>query len=152
MLINPSVSTNSLNLIGDFLGILTSVLVAIYIVIINLASRSISPVKLIAISTLSSAVSLFLITWMSGESFLTYEPEAWGILIGLAFVCQFIGQGLIAYSLPKLSVLFSSATLMIQPLVAAILSCYLFLEYLSIFQVTGILMTLVGIYISRLSE
>jgi drug/metabolite transporter (DMT)-like permease len=151
LLINPHFGIDRQTLIGDILGLITAFFLASYILVTNRARKKISTVLLMTLSTLGSLITLFFITWFSGESFIVSHLSSWLVLLGLAFITHILGQGLIAYALPYLPVTFSSAALIVQPIVAAAAGWLLFSEILSTWQIVGIITSLMGIYLTKLS-
>jgi drug/metabolite transporter (DMT)-like permease len=75
----------------------------------------------------------------------------WINLILLAFLCQFGGQFLITFGIGKISASSGSIGLLMQPLTATILAALIFLEVLNLIQVIFVFITLIGIYLARLS-
>lgn len=75
----------------------------------------------------------------------------WINLILLAFLCQFGGQFLITFGIGKISASSGSIGLLMQPLTATILAALIFSEVLNLIQVIFVFITLIGIYLARLS-
>jgi drug/metabolite transporter (DMT)-like permease len=73
----------------------------------------------------------------------------WAILCGLAWISQTAGQSLITYSLGFLPAAFSSLTLLIQPVIAAMIAWVLLGEALSASQIAGGLIVIAGIGLAR---
>jgi drug/metabolite transporter (DMT)-like permease len=71
------------------------------------------------------------------------------VLVGLAWISQLGGQGLIAYALAHVSTPVSSISLLVQPVCAALLAWVLFGEALGPWQLTGGIIVLTGIYLVR---
>jgi len=69
--------------------------------------------------------------------------------VGLALVSHAAGQGLIAYALAHLPAAFSSVSLLLQPVMAALFAWLLLSEGLVPLQVLGGLVVLAGIYLAR---
>jgi drug/metabolite transporter (DMT)-like permease len=69
--------------------------------------------------------------------------------VGLAAVSQVLGQGLIAYAFAHLSASLSSVSLLIQPVVAALLAYLLFAEPVGPAQWIGGAIVLAGIWIAK---
>lgn len=147
--INPHLSHAQL---GDALAILTAFFYAAYFLTINNARHAILTNKTMAIATFSSSLTLGFIAWVSGEVFLPVTSHGWETLILLALLCQLLGQSLITFAMPFLSIAFSAAMLLIQPIVAALLSWWLFGEVLAYWQVFGMIITILGIYCAKLSD
>ena len=73
----------------------------------------------------------------------------WAIVFGLAFISHASGQVAIAFALAYLPAAFSSLTLLLQPVVAAILAWVLLNEAIGPMQAIGGLVVLAGIMIAR---
>jgi drug/metabolite transporter (DMT)-like permease len=149
ILINPSLHMDRKTLLGDSLAFITAFFYAGYLLVLNRARKKFTAFASMAISTFSSMLTLFIVTWASGETFLPHTEIAWIILIALALFSHILGQGLIAYALPYLPVTFASTALLVQPMVAAIAGWICFSEYLSWIQMLGILVALTGIFLAK---
>ncbi|MDC3225873.1 DMT family transporter [Gammaproteobacteria bacterium] len=90
---------------------------------------------------------------MSFESGMSWPQThfEWINLILLAFLCQFGGQFLITFGIGKISASSGSIGLLMQPLTATILAALIFSEVLNLIQVIFVFITLIGIYLARLS-
>ena len=75
----------------------------------------------------------------------------WKNLFLMAFLCQFGGQFLITIGIGKVSASNGSIGLLMQPLTATILAAFIFSEILNLMQILFVLITLMGIYLARLS-
>jgi drug/metabolite transporter (DMT)-like permease len=83
-----------------------------------------------------------------------YIPAAnfeWINLLLMAFLCQFGGQFLITYGIRKISASNGSIGLLMQPLTATLLAAFIFSEILNLMQIIFVFITLIGIYLARLS-
>jgi drug/metabolite transporter (DMT)-like permease len=85
----------------------------------------------------------------SGEVFFPQTTYGWLVLIGLALISHAAGQGLIAYALAHLPAAFSSVSLLLQPVMAALFAAVLLAEPLAALQIVGGLIVLAGIYLAR---
>lgn len=74
----------------------------------------------------------------------------WLSVIALALVCQLLGQGLLIYSLKKVSSAFVSVLLLLEPAISALLAWIVFAESLTLANGLGFLVILVGVYIAKL--
>lgn len=149
VLINPGLHTDKRTLLGDSLAFTTAFFYAGYLLVLNRSRKKFTAFSSMAISTFSSMLTLLIITFISGESFLPHSEMGWLILIALALFSHIFGQGLIAYALPYLPVTFTSTTLLVQPMVAAIAGWICFAEYLSFLQMSGIFIALAGIFLAK---
>ncbi len=149
ILIHPSLHMNQNTRIGDSLALITAFFYAGYLLVLNRARRKFTTFSSMALSTFASMLTLLLIALISGEAFIPTTETAWLVLIALALFAHILGQGLIAYALPYLSVTFSSTALLIQPMVAAIAGWFFFSEYLGPIQIMGIFIALIGIFLAK---
>ena len=149
ILISPHLHMDKRTATGDGLAFITAFFYAGYLLVLNRSRKKFTAVASMAISTFSSMLTLLVITYFSGESFLPHTEMAWIILIALALFSHILGQGLIAYALPYLPVTFASTALLVQPMVAAMAGWLLFSEYLSLIQMSGILIALIGIFLAK---
>ena len=69
----------------------------------------------------------------------------------MAFLCQFGGQFLITFGISKISASTGSIGLLMQPLTATLLAALIFTEILNLMQIVFVFITLLGIYLARLS-
>lgn len=76
----------------------------------------------------------------------------WSILFSLAFISHAGGQVAITYALAYLPPAFSSLTLLLQPVVAAILAWALLNEAIGTMQALGAAVVLAGIMVARASR
>jgi len=76
----------------------------------------------------------------------------WFAVIGLAVICQVVGQGLQAYSLKRLSSGLVGVLLLLDPVLAALIAAVVFLEQLSLINGIGFAIILVGIYMAKSSH
>jgi drug/metabolite transporter (DMT)-like permease len=149
ILIHPSLQMDKYIRIGDGFAFITAFFYAGYLLTLNRARKKFTAFSSMAISTFASMLTLLTITYLSGELAMPQTEMAWIILFALALFAHIFGQGLIAYALPYLPVTFSSTTLLIQPMVAAIAGWFFFSEYLGISQMIGMLIALIGIFLAK---
>jgi drug/metabolite transporter (DMT)-like permease len=110
-----------------------------------------STVDLMFWSTLACAVVLLPVTLLTGEVFWPQSARGWAMLLGMALVSQVAGQGLIAWGMAHLPASFSSVSLLVQPVAAAILAWLLLAEPFGALQALGGAIVLAGILICRRS-
>ena len=73
----------------------------------------------------------------------------WAPLLALAWFTHVVGQSLIIYALAHLPAAFGSVSLLIQPVVAAILAWILFAESLGIYHLIGASLIISGIIVCK---
>jgi drug/metabolite transporter (DMT)-like permease len=136
-------------LLGDGLGMLTAVFYAGYQLCVKRLRDSQSTARIMLLSGAACAAVLLPVALLMGETILPQSLAGWGVLLGLALVCQFAGQSLIAYAVAHLSASFSSVSLLLQPVAAAGFAWLLFGEALAALQWLGGAAVLAGIWLAR---
>lgn len=149
ILMGTSVSLGDDFVKGDILGMIAAIFYAAYIITVARLRVQYSTVEIMYWSSLSAAIILLPICLMTGDKLIPETNSGWGILISLALISHVGGQGLIAYALAHLSMAFSSVSLLIQPICAALLAWVIFSEYLTSLQILGGVIVLFGIYLAR---
>jgi drug/metabolite transporter (DMT)-like permease len=100
-------------------------------------------------STISAALCSGLLAWIVEPEWLPWTLAGWATLLALAWISQAAGQSLIAFALAWLPATLSSLTLLIQPVVAALLAWLLLKEPLTGFQIAGGMIGIAGITLAR---
>ena len=136
-------------LAGDGLGMLTAVFYAGYQLCVKRLRDTQSAARIMLFSGAACAAALLPVALAMGETILPQSLAGWGVLLGLALVCQFAGQSLIAHAVAHLSASFSSVGLLLQPVAAAGFAWLLFGEALVALQWWGGAAVLLGIYFAR---
>jgi drug/metabolite transporter (DMT)-like permease len=134
---------------GDALGVLTAVFYAGYILTVGQLRARLATRTVMFWTTLASAILLWPAALASGEAILPASALGWLNLFALALVSQALGHGLITYALAHLPAAFSSVSLLLQPVLAALLAFALFGEALGALQGLGALGVLAGIALAR---
>lgn len=150
MLVSTSAGFSRTGLLGDALGVLTAMFYAAYIFAVKgLRDRGERTLHLMAVASTITAILLLPAALASGEPFLPASAHGWMVLLGLALVSHAGGQGLIAYALAHLPAAFSSVSLLLQPVMAALFAWAILGESLVALQIAGGLVVLAGIYLAR---
>jgi len=149
LLVRASLSFGGSHPLGDALGLLTAFFYAGYLLTAKGLRRTMATARLMGWSSLVTSLALLAVTLAAGESLFTDSWQGWLVLLGLAWISQVLGQGLIIYGLAHLPASFSSVGLLIQPVAAAILAWMLLGEALGVWQLAGGAAVLVGIMVAR---
>lgn len=136
-------------LLGDGLGMLTAVFYAGYQLCVKRLRDTQSTARIMFASGAACAAVLLPLALLMGEAILPASPAGWGVLLGLALVCQLAGQGLITWAVAHLAASFSSVSLLLQPVAAAGFAWLLFGEALATLQWFGAAAVLAGIWLAR---
>jgi len=149
MLLGESFKFNKSQFIGDLLGVLTAVWYGSYIITISQLRKKYNSTSIMFLSGIVTAIILFIVSILFEQSLIPQSLFTITIIFLLGFICQFMGQSFITYSLAYLSASLSSLCLLIQPIAATILAYFFFQEKLTTIQFFGSALILIGIYIAR---
>ena len=149
LLIGPNLALGGRALLGDALGVLTAVFYAGYMLAIKSASARASTASLMAVTTTVAAIALLPYGLATAGVFMPQSASGWLVLLGLALIPHIAGQSLIAYGFAHLPAAFSSVSLLLQPVLAAIYAWVLLGEAVGPVQMLGGLVVLAGIYLAR---
>ena len=149
MLLGESFKFNKSQFIGDLLGVLTAVWYGSYIVTISQLRKKYNSTSIMFLSGVVTAIILLIVSILFEQSLIPQSLFTITIIFLLGFICQFVGQSFITYSLAYLSASLSSLCLLIQPIAATVLAYFFFQEKLTTIQFFGSALILIGIYIAR---
>ena len=149
MLLGESFKFNKSQFIGDLLGVLTAVWYGSYIVTISQLRKKYNSTSIMFLSGTVTAIILLIVSILFEQSLIPQSLFTIMIIFLLGFICQFMGQSFITYSLAYLSASLSSLCLLIQPIAATVLAYFFFQEKLTTIQFFGSALILIGIYIAR---
>ena len=149
MLLGESFKFNKSQFIGDLLGVLTAVWYGSYIITISQLRKKYNSTSIMFLSGIVTAIILFIVSILFEQSLIPQSLFTITIIFLLGFICQFMGQSFITYSLAYLSASLSSLCLLIQPIAATVLAYFFFQEKLTTIQFFGSALILIGIYIAR---
>jgi drug/metabolite transporter (DMT)-like permease len=150
MLVRSSLGFSPDALAGDALGVLTAMFYAGYLLAVKeLRDRACSTLLVMAVTTTITAAALLPFAAFSDERIVPLTGSGWLDVFGLALISHAAGQGLIAYALAHLPASFSSVSLLLQPVMAALFAWVLLGEPLSPLQLAGGAVVLAGIYLAR---
>ena len=149
LLLGESFKFNKTQFIGDLLGVLTALWYGSYIVTISQLRKKFNSTTIMFLSGLVSSALVFIAALLFEQNLIPQSVFTITILFLLGFICQFMGQTFITYSLAYLPASLSSLSLLIQPVTATILAYLFFEEKLTLIQFMGSILILIGIYIAR---
>lgn len=140
------------DLSGDGAAMIAAFFYACYILAIGRLRSRFDTIRIMLWSTASAAVCIFPIAFFFEGQMLPATLYGWSMLFGLAFISHAGGQVAITYALAYLPPAFSSLTLLLQPVVAAILAWALLNEAIGTMQALGAAVVLAGIMVARASR
>jgi drug/metabolite transporter (DMT)-like permease len=147
MLIGGSFEASGEHVAGDLLCVLAGIFYVGYLLVMQSARRSLPSWWLLALSTAASAPLALLMALALGEQIM---PTDWTPVVGVAFLSQVVGQGLLIYSLAHFTPLVVGLVLLVQPAVAAIIGWLAFGEHLSTTDFIGAAIIAVALVLIRL--
>ena len=133
--------------IGDTMAIFTGLFYGIYYLFTEksrLYFRSVSHIFFVGIG---ASITLLIINLILQNPFTGYDLRTWEVFISTALVSQLIGYMALAYALGHLPASVVAPTMIMQPVVTAILAIPLLNEIPNIWQAIGGAVALTGIYI-----
>jgi drug/metabolite transporter (DMT)-like permease len=133
---------------GDVLGLATAVFYGGYLLSVKFLRQSHPTLAVLIWSSAAACPLLLLAAWISREALFPVSAAGWGSVLALALVSQIGGQGLIAFAFRHLPASFSSLSLLIQPVVAALLAWVILGEPLTALQILGGMVVLSGITVA----
>jgi len=133
--------------IGDAMAVTTGLFYGAYFLVTEKSRVQFDPVSHIWIVGVGASISLFVINMVLQYPLSGYPMQTWLIFLTTAVVSQLIGYMSLAYALGHLPASVVSPTMILQPVVTALLAIPLLNEIPSIWQGVGGVIALVGIYI-----
>ncbi|MFZ5557973.1 MAG: DMT family transporter [Pseudomonadota bacterium] len=149
LLAAASTRFSSQHLAGDALALLAAVSYAGYILAIKELRGTLGTGTILALSGVFTCLALLPASLALGEPLVPSTSRGWAIVILLALVCQLGGQSLITWAMRHLPAPFSAVSLLLQPVVAALLAWALLAEAVGPLQAIGAAAVLLGIYAAR---
>ena len=128
-----------------FLGILSGVLYALYILVSKSVLEKLEVITFITYSMIFSTVFLLLINIVLGEQFFGFSNKAWTSLFVQGIVCQLIAWLLISYATQNMRATRVSLSLLSQAIFATILAAIFVNEKITNIQMMGSVIILTGI-------
>lgn len=140
------------NFKGDLLAILTSFFYGLFLATVYRLRTQFNTIQIMSYASIGCLLILFpLGIILEG----IYLPTSWldiYPLLGLALLSQILGQGGLSYCLGKINASYASLLVLIQPIISAFYAYWLFDEHLSSWEMIGMLITLMGLYLANRSD
>ncbi|WP_443020620.1 MULTISPECIES: DMT family transporter [unclassified Shinella] len=136
-------------LAGDATAVVAAFFYAGYMLSLGHIRSRFSTLRIMVWTTFSAAVCILPVALFFEGGMVPATLFGWTMLIGLALISHVAGQGLVTYALAYLPTAFSSLTLLLQPVVAAILAWAILAEPVGAMQAVGGAIVLIGILVAR---
>lgn len=100
-------------------------------------------------SAIAACLTLLPVMLITEDRYWPVTLSGWAVLLGLAYMAQFLGQGLIAWAMGHLPASFGAVSLLINPVAAALFAWVTLGETLSLLQIIGGGAVLSGIMLAK---
>jgi drug/metabolite transporter (DMT)-like permease len=134
--------------LGDTLSLITALWYALYFFAVSAARRDEAASRVMLWLSAAAAPLLLIAAFVLGERIRPASPGGWAACAGLGVV-HVAGQGAIAWALGRLPPATASVTVLVQPVVAALLGWILFNELFSGWQMAGGAVALTGVVLAQ---
>ncbi len=134
---------------GDALAALAALFYAGYMLCVARLRTRFDTLRVMLWSTASAAICLLPVALLTENQLFPVTAFGWSMLIGLALISHAGGQVAISYALAYLPTSFSALTLLLQPVVAALLGVVVLGEGIGLIQAIGGVIVLCGILYAR---
>jgi drug/metabolite transporter (DMT)-like permease len=148
LLVSGRIDFRPHQLLGDGLAVLTAAFYAAYLLSVKQLRKRLRTPQIMAWSGIVSCLSLLSVALLSNETLMPASVQGWCVVVALGLISHLGGQTAIAYALGHLPASFSSVTLLLQPLLAALLAWLLLKESLNLWQWMGGIIILIGIFLA----
>lgn len=149
VLMADSLQVSRQTLIGDLLAVVTSLFYAGYLLVLSRSRARHSTLAVMVWTTAAAALAVLPIALVEPQPLWPQSAHGWSVVVGLALLSHVCGQGLIAYGFAHLPASFSSVSLLIQPVAAALFAWVLLSEAFGVQQAFGGAIVLGGILLCR---
>jgi drug/metabolite transporter (DMT)-like permease len=147
LLMGRSFELSPRNFAGDLLCLLAGAFYTAYLVLMSRARSGMGQWPVLAWSTLMSALPLLLMALAIGEKLI---PNNWTPLVALALLSQIVGQGLMIYTIGRIPPLLFGLTLLLQPMISALVGWIAYGETLGLADWAGAV--LIGLALVMVSQ
>jgi drug/metabolite transporter (DMT)-like permease len=138
--------------IGIVLALLASFFYATYIMITKNIMGGIDVFTFMFYSMLSSGITLLIISAFLGNDLVHFSLKVWLCFVGMGIICQLIGWLTINYSLRYLESTKVAIALLSQTVFTGLLAGGLLNEHLSVNEIMGSIIVLIGIGITFIKQ
>ncbi|MEH2332394.1 DMT family transporter [Nostoc sp.] len=139
-------------ILGDALALLTAVFMATCMLLIERLRTRFSTVTIMLWRCGVTTMFLLPVLPFLEDRLLPYSWTGWFFIIFQALFCQVLGQGLLAYSLSRISSGVVAVTLLLEPVLASIFAWFIFSEQVGLFDWATFAVVLAGIYLAQSSQ
>ncbi|MDZ8088854.1 MAG: EamA family transporter [Nostoc sp. DedQUE12b] len=139
-------------ILGDALALLTAVFMATCMLLIERLRAKFSTATIMLWRCGVTTMFLLPVLPFLENRLFPYSWTGWFFIIFQALFCQVLGQGLLAYSLSRISSGVVAVTLLLEPVLASIFAWFIFSEQVGLFDWATFAVVLAGIYLAQSSQ
>jgi drug/metabolite transporter (DMT)-like permease len=148
-LVGQSLQVNPARIVGDLFGVATAVFFALYFLAVERARKGGGAARVTFELTLVTTAVLFAVALLLDGRIMPRTAEAIATLIAMAWISHAGGQGLLSIALGRLPAVFSSLVIFLEAIAAAAFGWIILSERLTLIQVMGGALILLGIWVAR---
>ncbi len=137
---------------GDALAFISAVFIATYLILIEKLQGRFSTSTIMMWRCGTTTTFLLPLLPFIEDRLLPQTQNGWLLIIFQALFCQVLGQGLLAYSLSKLSSGVVAITLLLEPIIASIFAWFIFGEQITLADWICFVVVLGGVYLAQSSK
>ncbi|MFN2189004.1 MAG: DMT family transporter [Candidatus Promineifilaceae bacterium] len=138
--------------LGTFLGLLAAIFYGAYYLVTQRGRGWLNTLAYFWITTFSSAVVLFLLNMILGRSLGGYDRTTWLYFLAVGIIVQLLGWFSINYAQGYIPASLVAPTLLLQPVITAVLAVLILSESFSPWNIIGGLIVLVGVFVVHRSR
>lgn len=131
---------------GLILGLFAGMFYASFMLLTQIGRKYLNTISYLFISSLATTIFLGIFVLIQGLEFVGYPSKAWTLFIIMGILIQAGAWFFINFAQGHLRASLVSATLLAQPVLAAIIAFMMLGEELTIFQIIGGIVVVFGIY------
>jgi drug/metabolite transporter (DMT)-like permease len=135
--------------LGDGLALVAACFYAGYFLVVSRLRREFSTATIMTWSAGVTALATLGLSLAAGDRLLPLTMHGWLALAGLALFSHAAGQGLIAYAMAFLPPAFTAVTVLLQPVVAAVIAWAWLGERLGFSDMAAMAVVLAGVALAR---
>ena len=139
-------------ILGDALALLTAIFIATYQLLVERLRARFNTTTIMLWRCGVTTLFLLPVLPLVEDRLFPYSWIGWFLIIFQALFCQVLGQGLLAYSLGKLSSGVVAVTLLAEPVLTSIFAVFILSEQVGLFDWVSFALVLVGIYLAQSSQ
>ncbi len=137
---------------GDALAFISAIFIATYLILIEKLQGRFSTSTIMMWRCGTTTIFLLPLLPFIEDRLLPQTQNGWMLIIFQALFCQVLGQGLLAYSLSKLSSGVVAITLLLEPVIASIFAWFIFGEQITLADWICFVVVLGGVYLAQSSK